>query len=224
MLMKPLQRVALWLYPPKCVLCRSLLSEDETDLCRRCRAQAPIAPSTHKKIPYLDRWAAVWYYEDTVRSSILRFKFHNARSYAHAYGRQLAMAVTKEEMTDFDILCWVPVSSLRRFCRGYDQVELLALAVGKELEAEPVPLLKKVRHTRPQSGITGDAARRANVLGAYKVTDPAAVKGKRILLLDDVITTGATAGECARTLLLAGAKEVNCAALARRHEITKTSR
>ena len=224
MLMELLQRISRWLYPPKCVLCRTLLGEEETDLCHHCRAQAPIAPSTHKKIPYLDRWAAVWYYEDTVRSSILRFKFHNARSYAHAYGRQLAMTVTKEEMDGFDLLSWVPVSPLRRFCRGYDQVELLALAVGKELEIAPVPLLKKVRHTPPQSGITGDAARRANVLGAYKVTDPSAVKGKRILLLDDVITTGATAGECARTLLLAGAKEVNCAALARRHEITKTSR
>lgn len=224
MLMKLLQRAALWLYPPKCVLCRALLGEDETDLCHHCRAQAPIAPPTQKKIPYLDRWAAVWYYEDTVRRSILRFKFYNARSYAQAYGRQLAMTVVKEEMDGFDLLCWVPVSPLRRLRRGYDQVELLALAVGQELGAEPAPLLKKIRHTPPQSGITGDAARRANVLGAYRVTDPAAVKDKRILLLDDVITTGATAGECARMLRSAGAKEVNCAALARRHEITKTSR
>ena len=222
--MKLLYRIAQWLFPPKCVLCRQLLNKDETDLCRHCRGHSPAAPTPYKKIPHLDRWTAVWYYEDTVRQSILRFKFGNARSYAQAYGRFLAMQLLKEDMADFDILTWVPVSPLRRFCRGYDQVELLALAVGTELGTTPVPLLKKVRHTPPQSGITGDAARRANVLGAYKVTDPSAGKGKRILLLDDVITTGSTAGECARTLLLAGAKEVNCAALARRHEITKTSR
>ena len=136
----------------------------------------------------------------------------------------LAMVLMKEEMTDFDILSWIPVSPLRRFFRGYDQCELLARAVAAELGVQPLPLLKKIRHNRPQSRIADDSARRANVLGAYRVIDPDFVAGKRILLLDDVITTGATAGECARTLRLAGAKSVNCAALARRHEITKTSR
>ena len=224
MLMKLLHRISQLLYPPKCVLCRSLLEKDETDLCHRCRVHAPAAAAVHKKLPYLDRWTAVWYYEDMVRSSILRFKFHNARSYAHAYGRFLAMTLLREDMSEFDILTWVPVSPLRRFKRGYDQVELLAHAVGQELGAEPVPLLKKIRSTPPQSGISDAAARRANVLGAYRVTDPSAVTGKRILLLDDVITTGSTAGECARVLRSAGAKSVNCAAVARRHEISKTSR
>lgn len=213
-----------WLFPAKCVLCRKILEKDETDLCRDCRVHAPTAPAVHKKIPHLDRWTAVWYYEDKVRQSILRFKFYGARSYAKSYGRFLAMKLLETQMTDFDILTWVPVSSLRRLKRGYDQVELLALAVGRELDVTPVRLLKKVRHTRPQSGICSDAARRANVLGAYRVTDPAAVRGKRILLLDDVITTGATAGECARVLRSAGAKSVNFAAVARRHEITKTKR
>ena len=134
------------------------------------------------------------------------------------------MELTKAEMTDFDILSWIPVSPLRRFFRGYDQCKLLAQAVAEELNVHPLPLLKKVRHNQPQSRIKDDAARRANVLGAYRVTNPDSVAGKRILLLDDVITTGATAGECARMLWLAGAKSVNCAAVARRHEITKTSR
>ena len=222
--MKLIYKIIQWLFPPKCVLCRNLLEKEQTDLCRHCRIHAPVAPSTHKKIPHLDRWTAVWYYEDTVRSSIIRFKFHNARSYALAYGRFLSMKLMEEEMTDFDILTWVPVSPLRRLKRGYDQVELLAQAVGQELDTEPMPLLRKIRNAPPQSGISGDAARRANVLGAYRVTDPDALRDKRILLLDDVITTGATASECARVLLTAGAKSVNCAAVARRHEITKTSR
>lgn len=222
--MKLLYRIAQWLFPPKCVLCRQLLQKDETDLCRHCRVHAPTAPTPHKKIPHLDRWTAVWYYEDAARKSILRFKFSNARSYAGAYGRFLAMRLLEEEMGGFDILTWVPVSPLRRFRRGYDQVELLAKAVGRELGVKPVRLLKKTRHNRPQSGITGDAARRANVLGAYRVTNAELFRDKRVLLLDDVVTTGATMSECARTLLISGAKEVNCAAVARRHEITKTSR
>ena len=78
----------------------------------------------------------------------------------------------------------------------------------------PLGTLKKVRHNRSQSGITGQAKRRVNMLGAYKAVCPQELQGKRILLLDDVITTGATAGECARVLLTAGAKEVHCGCIA----------
>ena len=117
---------------------------------------------------------------------------------------------------EYDILTWVPVSRLRRLTRGYDQVELLAKAVGKELGVAPVPTLKKIRHNRRQSGIHSEAERMANVLGAYRVLSPGEIRGKRILLLDDVLTTGATSGECARMLLTAGAKEVHCAVIAAR--------
>lgn len=114
----------------------------------------------------------------------------------------------------FDLITWVPVSRLRKLRRGYDQVELLAKYVGAELGMKPVRLLVKIRHNRAQSGIAGQAKRRANVLGAYRMVNPEQVRGKRILLLDDVITTGATAGECARVLLTAGAKEVHCGCIA----------
>ena len=124
------------------------------------------------------------------------------------------MVLQKEYPAGFDILTWVPVSSLRKLRRGYDQVELIALAVGKELELEPVALLKKIRHNRPQSGLQDAARRRANVLGAYRVLDPDQIEEKRIVLLDDVLTTGSTASECARMLKTAGAKEVHCAAVA----------
>ena len=130
------------------------------------------------------------------------------------YGRMLAMRIHQEYPDGFDLITWVPVSRLRRLTRGYDQVELLANATGRELGQPPVSTLRKIRHNRPQSGITGQAKRRANVLGAYRVICPQEVCGKRILLLDDVITTGATAGECARVLLTAGAKEVHCGCLA----------
>ena len=125
--MRLFYRIAQWLFPPKCVLCRQILEKDETDLCRHCRVHAPAAPMSHKKIPHLDRWTAVWYYEDKVRLSILRFKFYNARSYARAYGRFLAMQLLKDDMADFDLLTWVPVSKLRRLKRGYDQVADISL-------------------------------------------------------------------------------------------------
>ena len=202
------------LFPPKCVLCGKILKKEESDLCRFCRTDAPAYPNRKSKLQFLDSFAAVWYYEGSVRKSLLRYKFYNARSFAGSYGRLLAMKLLEEYPEGFDILTWVPVSRLRRFRRGYDQVELLARAVGKELGMTPVPLLKKVRHNRPQSGIHGAAQRRANVLGAYRELDREAITGKKILLLDDILTTGATAGECARVLKTAGAKEVHCAAVA----------
>ena len=202
------------LFPPKCVLCRKLLKSGEIDLCRECRADAPEYAGKKINIRFLDSFAAVWYYEGNVRRSLLRFKFYNARSYGVSYGRILAMRLQREYPDGFDMLTWVPVSRLRKLRRGYDQVELLAKAVGRELGLSPVPTLKKIRNNRPQSRLKDPAARRANVLGAYRMLDDVDVKGKRVLLLDDILTTGATAGECARVLLSAGAKEVHCAAVA----------
>ena len=202
------------LFPPKCVLCRKLLKSGEIDLCRECRADAPEYAGKKINIRFLDSFAAVWYYEGNVRRSLLRFKFYNARSYGVSYGRILAMRLQREYPDGFDMLTWVPVSRLRKLRRGYDQVELLAKAVGKELGLAPVPTLKKIRNNRPQSRLKDPAARRANVLGAYRILENADVKGKCVLLLDDILTTGATAGECARMLRMAGAKEVHCAAVA----------
>ena len=208
------------LFPPKCTLCAKVLEKQETDLCRTCRVDSPECAGIHKNFSFLDSWAAVWYYEGYIRESLLRYKFRRARHYAPVYGRMLAMRLQQEYPEGFDILTWVPISRLRRFTRGYDQVELLAEAVGQELGMQPMPTLKKVRNNRPQSGIVGQAKRRANVLGVYRAVCPQEVQGKRVLLLDDIITTGATAGECARVLLTAGAKEVHCGviAAARNHE------
>ena len=211
------------LFPPKCVLCKGLLRENETDLCHSCRADTPEFSKQQKKLPYLAGWTALWYYEGNVRGSILRFKFHNARSYAETYGRMLAMKLTQEE-TEFDLLTWVPISRVRKWRRGYDQVELIARAVGAELGVDPVPTLKKLRNNPPQSGLKGAAQRRANVLGVYRVLDRDFLRGKRVLLLDDIMTTGATAGECARMLLTNGAQEVYCAAVAASSHNKKTSR
>ena len=215
--------ISRFLFPPKCVLCRKVLKENETDLCRECRAHTPEFSKQTKKLPYLAGWTALWYYEGDVRRSILRFKFYNARSYAETYGRLLAMKLLQEE-TEFDLLTWAPISRMRKWRRGYDQVELIAQAVGKELGIAPVATLKKRRNNPPQSGIRDAARRRANVFGVYQVLDPQQISGKRILLLDDIMTTGATAGECARMPLTDGAKEVYCAAVASAYHNKKTSR
>ena len=212
------------LFPEKCVLCRTVLKPKELDLCHSCRTDGPEFRAGRKKLPFLDSWVAVWYYEKKARRSLLRYKFGRRRSYAQSYGRLLAMRLLEEYPEGFDLLTWVPTGWFKRLTRGFDQCQLLAQAVGKELGMEPQRVIRKIRSNKTQSTIHGEAKRRANVLGAYKVTQLEQVKGKRILLLDDIITTGATAGECARILLTAGASEVHCGAVAAARYQAKSSR
>jgi ComF family protein len=220
MLMKLFAVLSQWLFPEKCVLCGRLLEKNEMDLCHKCRIEAPECGQSRTKYPYLESWSAVWLYQDLVRRSILRYKFYGKRSYAAAYARLLGVKLMKEDRLQVDLITWVPISAKRLKKRGFDQCQLLAEALSREVDLPAVPLLKKVRDNPPQSGISGQAERRANVLGAYRIVDATAVAEKRILLLDDVITTGATAGECARVLLTGGASQVHFGAVAaaRHHE------
>ena len=201
-------------FPPKCVLCRGLLTRDQTHFCPECRKRAPVYGKSNFTISFVARWTGVWYYKDVVRRSLIRYKFSGQRHYVHAYAQVLALRLRQEQMENFDVLTFVPIAPLRRWIRGYDQVEILAEALGKEMGIPAVRTLKKIRNNIPQSRLRDVHRRRANVLGAYRVNDAARICGKRVLLLDDVVTTGATASECARTLLSSGTKEVILATMA----------
>ncbi len=202
------------LYPDKCILCGELLQRHETDLCHRCREKAPVFTKSKKRFSFVAGWTSLWYYKDTARDCVLRFKFCKKQNYAPALGRLLALKLQTADFTDFDVLTYVPVSFLRRWKRGYDQTALLAQAVADQLGVPLVPCLVKQRHTRPQSTLARPEQRRANIAGAYRVKRKPVLQDKRVLLLDDIITTGATINECARVLLMAGAKEVRAAAIA----------
>ena len=209
--------LAQLLFPPKCILCRKVLKNGELDLCPECRATAPEHPQGKLKIHLIDSIVAVWYYKGNVRDSLLRYKFRRGRHLAEPFGRLLAMKVLSSGIEGLDMVTWVPISPIRKLTRGYDQDELLAKVVARELELPCVPLLKKVRHNRPQSQMSGNAGRRANVIGAYRPIPDPELPGATVLLVDDILTSGATAGECARTLLEAGAKEIHCAVVASAH-------
>ena len=209
-----MRRLLNLLFPPKCVLCQKVLPKEQTDLCPDCRKDAPEFPGSKIKLSFLAQWTGLWYYKENVRLSLLRYKFRGRRNYAKSYGRLLAMKLMQMGWDTTDILTWIPISARRKFFRGYDQTQLVAQTVAKELGLALTPTVKKIRHTKPQSGMGDAAHRRANILGAYRVIDSQLVKGKQILLLDDIVTTGATASECARVLLTAGAKEVKLATIA----------
>lgn len=201
------------LFPPRCVLCGALLEREEPDLCGSCREEVREYPGPYEKHPCIAKWVCLWYYKDRVRAGILQFKFHGHRSRGRSFGRLLAMKVLREELA-FDLVTWVPVSFPRLVRRGYDQSRLLAQSLAGELGCKAHRTLIKRRSIPPQSLCPSAAARRANVRGAFRPDPREDVRGKRILLIDDILTTGATAGECARTLLQAGAKSVVLAVLA----------
>ena len=204
------------LFPPKCVFCRRLLRKGERDLCPRCRDSLPWTGEGCAQAPeFMTRCVSPLWYRDEVAESFHRYKFGGSRGYAEAYGRLMADCVRQHLGKQWDVITWVPLSARRLAERGYDQAMLLAMATALELGDVAVETLRKAQDVQAQSGLQDDAQRRANVLGIYEAVDPELVAEKRVLLVDDVVTTGATLSECARTLLQAGAEEVMAVTLAR---------
>lgn len=203
------------LFPPKCVFCLSLLSpaDGEREICGKCRKSLP-KYTGGKKADFVKSVTAPYRYEGDVKASLRRFKFSGRAFYARAYAPLLAEKLWEEKELSFDTLSYVPLHPKRRRRRGYDQSRRLAEELGTLLNMEAKPLLMKVRSVPPQSRTGNAAARRANISGCYAPLPGAAIEGARILLVDDIVTTGSTLSECARELLMNGAEEVYGAAVA----------
>ena len=215
---RPLGALLDLLFPPRCVFCRRLLHRGEEGICPRCQQELPwaLGAEAEQTGEFFSLCASPLWYQDQVRASFHRYKFKGVRGYSRTYGRLVAQCVQDHLAGRYDLITWVPLSRARLLQRGYDQAMLLASAAALALDDVAAETLCKVRDTEAQSGLgKNDASRRANVLSAYQVTDPALVEGRRVLLIDDIVTTGSTLSECARVLRTAGATDVVCAALAR---------
>ena len=205
------------LFPPKCVFCRKLLHKGEEGLCAACRSSLPwtLSGEAGQRLEFVSLCVSPLWYQDAVRASFHRYKFKGMTAYARLFGSLVAQCARENLAGEYDLISWVPLSSERLHERGYDQAMLIALAAALELDDVAVETLRKIRNAAPQSGTESAEERRANISGAYEIIDPELVREKRILLIDDIITTGSTVSECARTLGLAGAESVVCVCLAR---------
>lgn len=204
------------LFPQKCTFCRKLLQKGEVGMCKACEAALPYTSGGGAQTgDFFEVCVSPLYYEDDVRNAILRFKFHEVTAYAGLFGKLIADCIQNELQDRYDLISWVPLSAKRLKKRGYDQAGLLAMSAALELGDVAVETLIKHTDVPAQSGMGSAEKRRANISGSYCAADPELIVGKRILLIDDIVTTGSTLAECSRVLLSAGADEVVCATLAR---------
>lgn len=202
------------LFPPRCPFCGKLTDEHRT-LCPACQSALPWTQGEEgeQTLPGGVRCASPLWYEGNAREGLLRYKFRGVSSASHVLGGLIADCAAERFSGEFDTVTWVPVGPKRLRSRGYDQSRLLAESACRRWDTQPEQLLYKPQDVPAQSGLSDPAARRANVLGVYEASLAAA--GRRILLVDDVVTTGATLSECARVLRCAGALSVVCVTLAK---------
>ncbi|HHU50621.1 MAG TPA: ComF family protein [Firmicutes bacterium] len=186
--------------PPLCEVCSRPVRGDESSPCAECRRE----PRFYR------RGKAVFLYTGMMREILHAAKYDFRPELATAIGTLLAVGVEDIPFYDkIDLIIPVPLHPAKVKSRGYNQAELIAAPVAVSLR-KPLQIQTLVRNklTRSQSKC-GRAERKKNIANAFTVIDGQAVAGKKILLIDDIATTGYTLSECARMLLLAGAKEVN---------------
>lgn len=152
------------------------------------------------------------FYEGPLRELIHLFKYGGVQTLATPLGRFLAQALPRDEQ--FDVIVPMPLHWRKRWRRGFNQSTLLAREISRRIQVPVRRAVRRVRFTSAQAGLT-NAKRRENVSGAFRARGRGPLKGMRVLLVDDVMTTGATAASCARALRMAGAGRVVLLTLAR---------
>jgi ComF family protein len=231
-----LERALDLVMPPLCLSCRRPVAQQGglcagcwgaihflgAPCCARCGHPFPQAQPSDmvcgaclQSSPPFDRARAAFRYDDASKGLVLSFKHADRPGLARFLAPWMARAAG-DLLQDADLLLPVPLHRWRLLHRRYNQAALLAQNLGRFTKARYVPdLLRRVRHTKPQ-GRMSRSERQDNIRGAFRLAGPAErVAGKAVLLVDDVLTTGATIGACVRLLKKSGAARVDVLTLAR---------
>ena len=225
-----MKRLLEWVLPIGvcCIACGEARRMDgEHVLCERCReklAQAQVPASACDRclsyvpeggrcafcrdggMEYLHKSHAPFMYVHVARRLIKRLKFDDVNEALDPLADAMAEALTDR---DFDMIAPVPLHFLRQRRRGCNQAMLLAKGVSVRTGIPVCDVLKRLRATKPQSTLAGFRRRKQNVENAFAIMENVSVEGKKILLLDDVRTSGSTARACAKALLQGGAGQVS---------------
>lgn len=221
------RRLLELIYPPRCMFCDELIPAGKTQpVCGACLNSLPFIPGTElweiEGFPESTSLSGIYSllrYEGVVREAILRFKFRGEKGYSADFSALIYKGLTSTGFLnaagDVDFIIPAPLYKNKEKARGYNQAELLADELSKLYN---IPVLRgnllRVRDTERQSEL--NAARRyENTLGAFCLLKPEDVYSKNILLVDDIITTGATLNECAKTLKNNGASKIYAVTIAK---------
>lgn len=199
-----------------CDRCREEIPFIRPPICGLCGASREDCMCGRHRHRY-DRIVSPFYCTEAVHRGILNLKRWDDPQAIAFFAGQMAAVVRRELHGEaMDAVTFIPMTARDKRERGYNQGELLARDVAKALSLPCVEMLTKCYQTKPQK-ILRAVERQGNILGAFDVCDGVDVTDKTILLVDDVITTGATADECAKMLKLYGAKRVLCVTASVRH-------
>ncbi|MCL5069406.1 MAG: ComF family protein [Actinobacteria bacterium] len=211
------------IFPTKCIFCREFTDMGkEIEICELCYRKLNFIPDRFGIIPcgqlqtiYFESFISVFEYSGIVKKSLQRFKFHNKPSYFRTYARMLSEKVKKVTSIDsFDIVISVPLFYNKERIRGYNQALLISKALSRETGIiEGSRLIKRIKDTGSQS-LLSKKQRDFNIKDAFEIVDINAIRGKSILLVDDILTTGSTINECSKVLKKAGAIKVVAAVVA----------
>lgn len=201
------------LLPRRCVVCQGTLEPDEQYLCTSCSVNLPRYPIDNIKDnePLRKVWnfapvqygATLLYYrrQSDYHKMITEIKYRGREQLGIKLGQWAAMEIAELQLGEkIDVIVPVPSDSRRKKKRGYNQAELIAIGLGKAMH-RPVASILKRHGTGTSQTKLGQKARRENATGKYEACIPPFLRGKHILLVDDVLTTGATIGTCAQTIL-----------------------
>lgn len=204
------------IYPPYCLICQQRLQDHEEAVCATCWLQLPRLAQHSQSLRHplfneihFEQFLSVWQFEESFQQIIHLLKYQNFSKLARQMGSFMAEAcLAQPEYKQADLLLPVPLHISRKRERGYNQSALLCRQIAEQTGI-PVStkVLKRVQNTKTQTRLNAEKRAR-NVKSAFKVTKPDLVNGKSIILVDDVVTTGATLNACAGELQLAGAKKV----------------
>ena len=221
--MNPICALLDLIYPPRCPFCDRILERGEDGMCALCGRDLPWTDGPGPAPEGCEACLSPLHYRGGARGAVHRYKFRGGAAHAGLFGDLMARSLSECRDAAADLVTWTPLHPERKKRRGYDQAELLARRVAEllarrvaELRGIPaVSVLEKIRRTGTQSQQNTQADRRANVEGAYRAIPGLDLTGKRVLLVDDVVTTGATLAQCAACLRAAGAAAVVALTFAR---------
>ncbi len=199
------------LYPKRCPFCRKIIENNEY-ACKECIDNMPQF-SIIRGIHGGHRCVSSLPYVDNYKKALLAFKFRDKIRYSKQFAQIMLQEVNRsyEDMV-FDCVTYVPMHEKDEKKRGYNQCELLSKELSALLKTPYIGTLEKIKRTKPQHKLPV-SKRLKNLKGAFRIVDKNSVKGKTVLLIDDVITTGSTLNECVKVLEKAQPQIVCCITL-----------